>query len=114
MQINQIEWQRLAAVEKQLRAITDAYRAYDTDEAGSKEEIELFLALDALTGGYEIVDNDIEVGPGLAEALSQADGINTLTKACICAKFKDTDGYQIADLACPIHGVDGTDPGDRP
>lgn len=32
--------------------------------------------------------------------------------ACSCPRFKDTGGYRIADLACPVHGVNGTDPGD--
>lgn len=31
---------------------------------------------------------------------------------CICKRFSDTGGYRIADLCCPVHGVDGTDPGD--
>ncbi len=31
---------------------------------------------------------------------------------CICTRFSDTGGFRIADLACPIHGVNGTDPGD--
>jgi hypothetical protein len=34
------------------------------------------------------------------------------TGTCICPRFKDTGGFRIADLACPVHGVDGTDPGD--
>jgi hypothetical protein len=33
---------------------------------------------------------------------------------CICKKFRDTGGYRVADLNCPIHGVEGTDPGDGP
>jgi hypothetical protein len=31
---------------------------------------------------------------------------------CICPHFRDTDGYRIADLTCPVHGLEGTDPGD--
>lgn len=31
---------------------------------------------------------------------------------CICPRFKDTGGYRIADLCCPIHGISGTNPGD--
>jgi hypothetical protein len=31
---------------------------------------------------------------------------------CVCPKFNYTGGYRIADLACPIHGVKGTNPGD--
>jgi hypothetical protein len=31
---------------------------------------------------------------------------------CICPRFSDTGGFRIADLCCPVHGVDGTDPGD--
>src|SRR5262252_9479419 len=31
---------------------------------------------------------------------------------CICPRFSDLpEGTIIADLTCPIHGVDGTDPG---
>jgi hypothetical protein len=37
---------------------------------------------------------------------------NQLETKCICAKFSDTGGARIADLTCPIHGVNGTDPGD--
>lgn len=33
-------------------------------------------------------------------------------KRCICPRFTDTGGFRIADLACPVHGVDGTEPGD--
>jgi hypothetical protein len=32
--------------------------------------------------------------------------------ACICPRFRDTGGFRIADLACPVHGVGGTEPGD--
>jgi len=31
---------------------------------------------------------------------------------CICIRFNDTDGFRIADLMCPIHGVEGVEPGD--
>jgi hypothetical protein len=31
---------------------------------------------------------------------------------CICIKFADTGGFRVADLTCPVHGVDGTEPGD--
>ena len=31
---------------------------------------------------------------------------------CICTEFKDTGGFRIADLTCPVHGVNGTNPGD--
>jgi hypothetical protein len=31
---------------------------------------------------------------------------------CICPYFRDTGGFRIADLTCPVHGVEGTDPGD--
>jgi hypothetical protein len=31
---------------------------------------------------------------------------------CICVRFRDTGGFRIADLACPVHGVNGTEPGD--
>lgn len=33
-------------------------------------------------------------------------------EGCICTMFKDTSGFRIADLCCPVHGVSGTDPGD--
>lgn len=32
--------------------------------------------------------------------------------SCICPRFRDTGGFRIADLTCPIHGVNGSDPGD--
>ena len=33
-------------------------------------------------------------------------------EGCICTMFSDTEGFRIADLCCPVHGVSGTDPGD--
>lgn len=33
---------------------------------------------------------------------------------CICSRFRDTGGYRIANLTCPVHGMEGTDPGDGP
>lgn len=33
-------------------------------------------------------------------------------ESCICPVFTDTGGYRIADLTCPVHGINGTDPGD--
>jgi len=32
---------------------------------------------------------------------------------CICIRFSDTGGFRIADLCCPVHGVNGTEPGDE-
>jgi hypothetical protein len=32
--------------------------------------------------------------------------------SCCCHPTKDTGGYVIADLACSVHGVNGTSPGD--
>lgn len=29
---------------------------------------------------------------------------------CICIQFGDTGGVYISDLACPVHGVNGTNP----
>jgi hypothetical protein len=29
---------------------------------------------------------------------------------CICTRFSDTGGYRIADLACPVHGVESGHP----
>lgn len=34
--------------------------------------------------------------------------------ACNCPRFTDTGGFRIADLTCPVHGVNGTEPGDGP
>lgn len=31
---------------------------------------------------------------------------------CNCIRFDDTNGFRIADLTCPTHGVAGTNPGD--
>ena len=31
---------------------------------------------------------------------------------CICTRFRDTGGFRIADLTCPVHGIGGTKPGD--
>lgn len=35
-------------------------------------------------------------------------------KRCVCVMFTDTDGYRIADLCCPRHGVSGDLPPDGP
>jgi hypothetical protein len=45
-------------------------------------------------------------------ALAAGDRPSTGTPVCTCPRFNDTGGFRIADLACPVHGVDGTDPGD--
>jgi hypothetical protein len=37
---------------------------------------------------------------------------NVRPEGCICTVFRDTGGFRIADLACPVHGIKGTDPGD--
>ena len=44
-------------------------------------------------------------------SLYQIDETKTVT-TCICPRLTDTGGYRVADLACPVHGVDGTEPGD--
>ena len=33
-------------------------------------------------------------------------------EGCICLMFTDIGERRIADLTCPVHGVDGSDPGD--
>lgn len=33
-------------------------------------------------------------------------------EGCICPRFKDIAPQLIADLTCPVHGVNGTNPGD--
>lgn len=32
---------------------------------------------------------------------------------CICPRFRDIAPSLIADLTCPVHGINGTDPGDK-
>jgi len=34
-------------------------------------------------------------------------------EGCICPRFSDVAPNLIADLTCPVHGIDGTDPGDK-
>jgi hypothetical protein len=34
-------------------------------------------------------------------------------EGCICPRFRDIAPTLIADLTCPVHGIDGTDPGDK-
>lgn len=34
-------------------------------------------------------------------------------EGCICPRFNDVAPNLIADLTCPVHGVNGTDPGDK-
>lgn len=33
-------------------------------------------------------------------------------EGCICPQFTDIGERRIADLTCPVHGVDGAEPGD--
>lgn len=33
-------------------------------------------------------------------------------EGCICPQFSDIGERRIADLTCPVHGSEGTDPGD--
>ena len=79
-----------------LQAIADAYRLFivvsDRGEAHTPEARQAFEKV--LTALDTLIDRD------------------ALTEKCICVKFKDTGGFQIADLTCPIHGIDGTSPGD--
>lgn len=46
----------------------------------------------------------------IAEALIQRE---ENSRRCICPRFEDIAPNRIADLTCPIHGVDGTNPGDK-
>lgn len=46
--------------------------------------------------------------------LPEGSAVSSTEPTCICKRFRDTGGYRIADLTCPIHGVEGTDPGDGP
>lgn len=34
------------------------------------------------------------------------------TEGCICPRFRDIAPALIADLTCPVHGGNGTNPGD--
>jgi hypothetical protein len=61
----------------------------------------------------------------LAAALDAWRGVSTPAKrpfdpkfpnhseGCICPRFDDIAPDLIADLTCPVHGVNGTDPGDK-
>ncbi len=74
-------------------------------------------------GGDQRVDDD-----GMVTVLRDAGPIPTDTPSgpkaeaahivrppgCVCVAFGDTGGFRIADLACPVHGVEGTGPGDGP
>ncbi len=71
-------------------------------------------------GGDQRVDDD-----GMVTVLRDADPNHTDTPSepkadivwppgCVCVAFGDTGGFRIADLACPVHGVEGTGPGDGP
>ena len=78
---------KILSPDTRLQAIADARKAlvledveWDTWYDNAEAFNELFRQLDALIGGYEIVDDDIEPGPGLAEALTQADEIDALTE----------------------------------
>jgi hypothetical protein len=33
-------------------------------------------------------------------------------EGCNCPLFKDVFPFRMADLTCPVHGVEGMDPGD--
>lgn len=54
------------------------------------------------------------VAQRLCAALAAHDTPPPAAQPCTCPRFRDTGGLRIADLGCPIHGVDGSDPGDGP
>jgi hypothetical protein len=49
-----------------------------------------------MTGPEEVAENQRFIRP----------------EGCICPMFTDIGEARIADLTCPVHGVDGTEPGD--
>jgi hypothetical protein len=49
-----------------------------------------------------------------AEYLLEAPVEEPTELVCTCPRFKDIGDYRIADMTCPIHGVNGTNPGDGP
>ena len=53
-----------------------------------------------------------EVTPEGLAIVDIASAGQTIPPACTCPRFTDTGGFRIADLCCPVHGTDGTDPGD--
>ena len=65
----------------------------------------------ALTTSLYLQPTDGEQIPEGEYALIRVDDRKDAV-TCICVRFKDTGGYRIADLGCPVHGVEGTDPGD--
>ena len=73
-----------------LQAIADAWGKHKPLQMRNVREWQtswnkICSLLDALIGGYEVVDDDIELGPGLAEALTQADEIDALTEEGECS-----------------------------
>jgi hypothetical protein len=59
------------------------------------------------------LDIELDVtGAVLREIAGDVAGAATAASRCVCPRFGDTGGFRIADLCCPVHGTNGTDPGD--
>lgn len=70
-----------------LPALADAVQAIAAQAAKAERE-RLFAEMDAVRAARE--------------------------RGCVCAWFRDTGGFRIADMACPVHGPDGSEPPDGP
>jgi hypothetical protein len=56
---------------------------------------------------------DIDLGKKESSLFTPDQDFPFHVEGCICPRFKDVAPNLVADLTCPIHGVQGSDPGDK-
>lgn len=101
------------------RAFVEAAAERDALQA-RLDEIRTVLAEDAATRARFQVDTSTSYGPRFLSRIraiverAALQGDQPAEPKCICRKFVDTGGFRLADLCCPVHGVNGTEPGDGP
>jgi hypothetical protein len=78
----------------------------------SNDGDDVYTALDGTMSGWSLAEIKEQFGTRGVASSSDREVATPKTAKCICPKFVDTGGFGIADLCCPVHGVDGTNPGD--
>ena len=96
----------MTSASERLEQNAGGMRAFD-----ARTSEDLRLALRVLDAAVQVRN----VSAVLTAALDALEAEDVQPKAlCICPHFRDTGGFRIADLTCPVHGVNGTEPGDGP
>jgi hypothetical protein len=67
---------------------------------------------EAIDRAYATLDSLVEQVETLTNKTAASPPPQAHVEGCICPRFKDIAPDLIADLTCPVHGVNGTDPGD--